>query len=134
MTGLSLSFGFGERASYGLGFVLETGYLSADLSVFGMEERLDVEGSYFLAGPSIRFGGEDGSGSLDVLFGESEDPNVGTLFNLRLNMRAGVGPVSSGFYIGLSIGLLYIGFDEDVDSYFSGNLNILWGLVLGGQF
>ncbi len=27
-----------------------------------------------------------------------------------------------------------IGFNEEVDSIFSGNVNILWGLVLGGQF
>ncbi len=133
MTGLSLSFGFGERSAWGLGFVVESGYLSADLTVIGLEERVSVDGAYFLAGPSLRFGGKDGSGSLDVLVGESEDSKVSTLVDFRFNMRAGVGPVSSGFYIGLSISLLYIGFEEDFSSDF-GDLNILWGLLIGGQF
>ena len=134
MFGFNLSFGFGEREAWGLGLVVESGILSADLAVAGVDGLISVNGEYTLAGPSLRFGGEKGHASLDLLFGDMNDPQVSNLFNFRFNARFGVGPVSSGFYFGMSIGLLYIGFDEDVDSIFSGNVNILWGLVLGGQF
>ena len=115
-----------------MGFTGEVGYLNADFLVVD-EEFIDVEGVYYLVGPSLRFGDEAGSGSLDLLVGKVDDPRISTLFNLRLTLRAGVGPVSSGFYVGLTVGLLYIGFEEDFSSEL-GDLNLLFGLVIGGQF
>ena len=132
--GLNFSFGFGEsgREAFGMGLIGEVGYLNGDFLVAD-EEFIDVEGIYYLVGPSLRFGDDSGGGSLDLLVGKVDDPRISTLFNLRFTMRAGVGPVSSGFYAGLTVGLLYIGFEEDFSSEL-GDLNLLFGLVLGGQF
>ncbi|MCZ6558438.1 MAG: hypothetical protein O7A69_11790 [SAR324 cluster bacterium] len=131
MFGLNFSFGFGGQAA-GVGFIGEVGYLNGDFAEVD-EKIFEIEGVYYLAGPSLRFDADSkSSGSLDVLVGKVDDPRISTLVNLRFNIRSGGGPVSSGFYYGITVSLLYIGFEEDFSSEI-GDLNLLWGFLVGGQ-
>ena len=143
-SGVKLSGGFVPNMNTNFGLALEVGRMDLDLSYNrnSKPERINLEGTYWLIGPSVRWllGNRDAEENLfnssyvylTLMGGSSDRKEVDKIATGKIGINTAIG---QSLRLGFHLGAFYLGLDEDKGFANDGdNYWYLYGMELGYQF
>ncbi|MDB5051230.1 MAG: hypothetical protein JWO30_4301 [Fibrobacteres bacterium] len=137
LAGLRFAIGL-DKPGMGLGLTVEGGYIDVRLRGISDPSRsFDFEGGYLVAGPLLRFGGNDPfSFNLEFLNGTSDHASIGWISKSRMAVEAKVSPHT---LIGAHLGAVFydLHFLDGLGwrkGNFNRDLSLIYGLDAGWEF